>query len=103
MQQFAVLNTREIKIIREKLIEQFGYFLEEEYAYLQTEKKRIFVVNKDLGKINLKNLIIDRVGLYFAELMENSSVRLSKEGSQLLWKEAQKNKKKLKNIIELNK
>lgn len=99
----TVLNTRELKNIKEKLFEQFGYSPEEDYAYLQTEKNRIFIVNKDIGKINVKNLIIDRAGLYFAELMDNGSVRLSKEGSQLLWEEAQKNKKKLKNTIELSK
>jgi len=104
----TVLNTREIKTIREKLIEQFGYFLEEDYAYFVTEKSRVFLVNKDIGKINQKNLIIDRVGLYFAELMDDSSVRLSKEGSQLLWEEVQKKnekgkEKKLKNVVELSK
>ena len=103
MQKYTILNTRELKKIREKLIEQFGYFPKEDYAYLQTEKNRLFIINKDIGKVNVKNLIVDRVGLYFAELMEDSSVRLSKEGAQLLGEEAGKNNKKLKNTVLLSK
>lgn len=105
MKNYHILNTREIKILREKLTEQFGYFPEEDYAYLQTEKNRIFITTKDLAKLNLDHLIVDRIGLYFAELMENGSVRLSKEGVQLFWREVQRKKKtkELKNAVELSK
>lgn len=88
--------------MKEKITETFGYFPEENYAYLQTEKGKLFLITRDIAKIELQNLKIDRVGLYFAEVKENE-VRLSKEGAQLLAEEAQKNKKALKNVITLTK
>ena len=93
------INTREIKRIKEILINEFGYFLTGDFAYLMNEKNRLFVVNKDLARIDLKKLRIDRIGLYFAEV-KNSQVRLSKEGTQLLAQEAKKDKKQLNNEIK---
>ena len=101
MQQLAILNTRDIKIIRERVQAQFGYFLEEGYAYLKNNQYKLFVVTKDISRLPLKNLIIDKLGLYFAETMRNGEVRLSKEGAQLLAAEAQKNKITLKNAVSL--
>lgn len=88
--------------MKEKISGHFGYFPEENYAYLQTEKGKIFLINRDIAKIELRNLKIDRVGLYFAEVKENE-IRLSKEGAQLLAAETQKNKKQLKNVVTLTK
>ena len=100
MQSLTILNTREVKRIKELLISQFGYALQEDYAYLQNDKNRIFLVNKDAARLDWKKLIIDKMGLYFAEDKE-TEIRLSKEGAQLLASEAKKNKKKLLNLIEL--
>src|SRR3989344_4473447 len=102
MQKINILNTREIKKIRELTTEDYGYFPEEDYAYLQSEKGKIYLVNKYVGRIDLKKLRIDKLGLYFAEIKDDN-VRLSKEGAQLLGKLAEKNKKKLKNVVELDK
>ena len=100
MQQLAILNTRDIKKIKEAVIREFGYFPEEEYAFIQNENNKLYIVSKDIAKINLKNLIIDRVGLYFAEV-KNTQVRLSKEGAQLLAEAARKKKIELTNVVEL--
>ncbi len=100
MQKLAILNTREIKKIKNIVTEQFGYFPEEDYAFVQNENDRLFIVSKDIAKLNLNNLIIDRVGLYFAEV-KNTQVRLSKEGAQLLAAAARHQGKKLKNVVEL--
>lgn len=88
--------------MKEKISGQFGYFPEENYAYLQTEKGKLFLITRDIAKIELQNLKIDRVGLYFAEVKENE-IRLSKEGAQLLAEEARKNKKQLQNVVALTK
>ena len=100
MQSLTILNTREVKRVKDLLIQQFGYALQEDYAYLQNDKDRIFIVNKDAAKLDWKKLIIDKMGLYFAEDKE-TEIRLSKEGAQLLVREAQLHKKKMVNIIEL--
>ncbi len=96
--KLTILNTREIKKIRENIIQQFGSFLKNEYVYLKNDKYKIFIVNRDISQIELKNLRIDRAGLYFAEV-KGDQIRLSKEGTQLLFKE---NQGLLKNLIELN-
>lgn len=96
MQTLTILNTREIKKIREQLVEQFGGFFQKDYAYLKNEKNKVFIINKDLAKLDLKTLRIDRYGLYVMEVMKNK-IRLSKEGTQLLAKECPK----LKNVCEL--
>lgn len=100
MQQLTILNTREVKKIHNSLMQQFGYFLQEDYVYLLTENEKVFIINRDFGKIDTTKLIIDRVGLYFAEF-KNGRARLSKEGTQLFVHEAERNKKTIKNRVEL--
>tara|TARA_Y100000310_G_scaffold34190_1_gene32338 strand:+ start:1130 stop:1591 length:462 start_codon:yes stop_codon:yes gene_type:complete len=97
MQQLKILNSREVKRIKEIVVKDFGGFLNEDYAYLQNEKGKVYVINKDIAKIKLENLKIDKMGLYFAEV-KNNQVRLSKEGAQLL----NLQNKKLQNIVSLN-
>ena len=97
MQQLKILNSREVKRIKEIVVKDFGGFLQEDYAYLQNEKGKVFVINKDIARIKLENLKIDKMGLYFAEV-KNNQVRLSKEGAQLLTLQ----NKKLQNIVSLN-
>ncbi len=98
MQQLKILNTREVKKIKEVVLRDYGCFPEEDYAYLQSENDKIFLVNKDVARIDLKKLKIDRMGLYFAEI-KDGNIRLSKEGAQLL---AREGAGKLKNAVELS-
>tara|TARA_Y100000310_G_scaffold89923_1_gene87137 strand:- start:87423 stop:87884 length:462 start_codon:yes stop_codon:yes gene_type:complete len=95
--KLTILNTREVKKIRQLLEQNFGSFLKEDYAYLRNQKNRVFIVNKDLAKIDLRGLRIDRIGLYFGEIKPNQ-FRLSKEGAALLVKES----KKVNNVITLS-
>ncbi len=101
MQRLIILNTREIKKIREMATGQFGHFPTDDYVYLRSEKNKVFLVNKDVGRINLRNLIVDKIGLYFAEI-RNGDIRLSKEGAQLLVRDARKHKKKVINTLALD-
>ena len=98
MQTLTILNSRDIKKIRQAFEETYGAFFTGDYVYLQGKDGRISLINKDIAKIDLKKLRVDKFGLYVAEL-KNNSVRLSKEGAQLLAKEA---RDKLKNIVELD-
>lgn len=100
MQKVQILNSREVKVLRKNIETMFGYSLEEDYAYLQTDKGRVFIISRDVAKVDWTKLIIDKIGLYFAEV-HDKQVRLSKEGAELLWLEAKKGKKKLKNVISL--
>src|SRR3989344_6456422 len=96
--QNKILNNKEIKKIKEQCVKQFGVFLKEDYAYLLNENERLFIINKDITRIDLKELRIDRFGLYFAEVKENQ-LRLSKEGAQLLAQESGE----LQHTVELTK
>ncbi len=131
--QIRFLNSKEIKKIKEQIIKQFGFFPEyriamsnekadagvkndaghgdkqeyafrQEYAFLLNEKEKLFIVNKDVEQVNLRNLKLDRLGLYFAD-MKNEQIRLSKEGAQFLALKAgeQGKRQELKNAVELNK
>ncbi len=107
MQSLTFLNTREIKQLRESITGQFGYFPAGDYAFLRNEKDRIFIVSKDIARLNLPHLIIERIGLYFAEARKPEAhtqpqVRLSKEGAQFLAREAKKKKVKLTNVATLS-
>ena len=90
MQRLKILNTRDLKEIRNKLKEQFDYDYQEDYAFLMNEKGRIYIINKDLSRVDFKKLRVDKFGLYFGEL-RNQEVRLSMEGAWLVGKKAKKN------------
>ena len=98
MQTLTILNTRDIKKIRQLFEETYGAFFIGDYAYLQGKDGRLSLINKDMAKIDLQKLRVDKFGLYVAEIKGNS-VRLSKEGAQLLATEA---REKLKNIVKLD-
>jgi NOL1/NOP2/fmu family ribosome biogenesis protein len=101
MQTLTILNSKEIKRIREIITVQFGHFFTEDYAYLRTDKDKIYMINKDVARIDWDKLIVDKAGMYFGEDKGNE-IRLSKEGTQLLALDARKNKVKLKDVVELD-
>lgn len=95
MQNLKILNKKQIKEILNLIKKQWDADVILDYAFLQSSKNKIYIINKDALKINLSNLKINSLGLYFAEI-KNSEIRLSIEGSQLIGPKAKKN------IIELN-
>ncbi|MBR9683358.1 hypothetical protein GOV03_02350 [Candidatus Woesearchaeota archaeon] len=95
MQRLNILNTREVKKIKEKLKEQFGFVGVLDYAFLLNAKDRIFIVNRDVSRIDLEKLKVDKYGMYFGEL--GDELRLSMEGAWMIGKKAKKN------VVELEK
>ena len=95
MKKLKILNNKEIKKILEILKQQFGFKEKLDYVFLINQRNRLYLVNKEISKLNLENLRIDSIGLYFGEY-RHDEVRLSIEGSQMI------GKKSTKNIIELN-
>ncbi len=80
---WKILNSREIKEVKKKLIAWLGELPELDYGFLLNEKNKVYLVSKDIAEVDLSSLRLDRIGLYFAELMESGEIRLSVEGSQL--------------------
>jgi|TARA_B100001971_G_scaffold84700_1_gene78292 NOL1/NOP2/fmu family ribosome biogenesis protein len=95
MPQLKILNTKEIKQILKLIENQWNAKLKLNYAFLKNNKNRIFIINKDISKIDLEKLRINSIGMYFCET-RNDKIRLSIEGSQIVGPKA------MKNIVEIN-
>jgi NOL1/NOP2/fmu family ribosome biogenesis protein len=92
--KLTFLNTREVKKIKQQVMDEFGSWFEGDYAFLMNEKKRIFMINKSVNQVDFDKLRVDRIGLYIGEVLK-TKVRLSKEGAQLLATRDVKNKVEL--------
>lgn len=89
MESWKILASKEIKQIRRLLQEQWGFSGELEYAFLQSAKDNIYIISRDVAKVDWTKLRISSAGLYFGEL--KNGLRLSIEGSQLVGPHATKN------------
>lgn len=87
------LNSKETKEVKRKLDLQFG-FSDIHYAFLMNDNNKIFIVNRDVDRLNLKVLRINTIGVYFGEDY-GDEVRLSIEGSQIVGPHA------IKGVVEL--
>ena len=95
MQKLQILNSREVKGIVDKLTDQFGFKEKLDYAFLLNEKNKVYIINRDVSRLDYMKLKIDKFGFYFGEL-KNEEFRLSMEGAWLIGNQAKKN------IIDLN-
>ena len=89
MQNLKILNRKETKEILGAMREQWGFDGELDYAFLKTEKGRIYIANRELFDIDLSKLKVNSIGMYFGEM--KNGLRLSIEGSQLIGPKAKKN------------
>lgn len=91
-----ILNTRDIKKITEELKLQYGIKeLKFNYTFLKNNKHRIFITNKDIGKVDFSKIRVNGIGLYFAN-QDKLGLRLTIEGSQLIGNKA------VKNVLEIS-
>ncbi len=92
MKKLQILNTRELKEIKKALTKQFNFKGKLPYVFLISPRNRLYIINKDLSRIDLNKLgtKIDSLGLYFGEY-KNTTIRLSMEGSILIAKHSSKN------------
>jgi len=90
------MNSKEVKNLFLKLKEQFGVEEKPNFVYLINNKEKVYVLNRDIEKIDYESYWIDSAGLYFGTYQKDG-FRLSIEGSQILSKLAKKN------VLELTK
>ena len=95
-QGLKFLNSKEIKEIKKKLEAQYDFSGPLDYAFLISEKNKVYIVKKDIDAINLESMRINSFGIYFCEDY-GDKLRLSIEGSQIIGPYAKKN------VIELDK
>ena len=95
MPELKILNNKETKEIYKLIEKQWGAKMKLDYGFLKNNKDRIFVVSKDISKIDTSKLRLNSVGMYFCEY-GRVGIRLSIEGSQIIGPKA------AKNIVELD-
>ena len=96
MQNLKILNKKESERILNRIKEQFGIKkIDFDCGILENKDGKIFLMTKDINKIDLSKLRINELGLYVARL--DKELRLTIEGSQLFGKDA------TKNVYEINK
>ena len=95
MPELKILNNKEIKGIYKLIEKQWGAKVKLDCGFLSNSKNRIFIISKDISKIDTSKLRLNSAGMYFCEVDERG-IRLSIEGSQLLGAKA------AKNLVELN-
>jgi|SRR3989338_379916 len=94
MPELKFLNSKETKEILKLIEEQWGAKLKLDYTFAKNNKHRVFIINKDVSKIDFSKLRINSIGMYFCDL--ENGIRLSIEGSQIIGPEA------TKNVAEIN-
>lgn len=90
MEKRKILNKKRIKEILESIKQQFGSVAKLDYGFVLTAKEKVYIVNKEIGQVDLDGARINSLGMYFCEYRHNQ-VRLSIEGSQLVGPTATKN------------
>lgn len=91
------LRSKEKKQFCNAIEKQWGDCPEEikEGVLIRTGKERIYIVNKDIERIDFEKIKISHQGVYIAE--DKNELRLSMEGSQIVGPNA------TKNVLNLNK
>lgn len=95
MENLRFLKSKEVKEILKLINEQWGCNIKLDYVFLMNKGGDVFLINKDVDRIEFENLRINNLGLYFAEY-RNNELRLSIEGSHLVGPLA------VKNILEIS-
>lgn len=90
------LSGRDLKPVLARIKKQWDAEIDFPWAWYQSNKNNLFVLSKDITKIDPGKLRINSVGLYIGEF-KKGEIRLSIEGSQLIGPHAKKN------IVELDK
>lgn len=93
LDKWKVLNSREVKEIMGIIKQQWGADLSDvsdSCGFLEGKDGDIFLISRDVEKLDLQQLRINSLGLYFGQL-RNNELRLSIEGSQIVGKTATKN------------
>lgn len=84
------MKSKEVKEVLNLIYEQWGFNFESDYVFLMNEKGDVFVINRDIERIEFENLNINSLGLYFGEL-RHGEFRLSVDGSQIIGPNSSKN------------
>jgi NOL1/NOP2/fmu family ribosome biogenesis protein len=85
------INSKERKELLARVVERWGSELSEDYVFLMNTKNKVFVVSRDVERVDLEKIRVNNIGLYFGEVTERDELRLSIEGSSIVGRKAKKN------------
>lgn len=90
--------------IRKVVEKNFGSKISDEIGF-EIRNEKIYFFNKELKNIyeflKLKNLKLEKLGIYFGKIKRNEKIQLSIEGSQFVGKSANKNILEIDNFEKL--
>ncbi|MBS3156457.1 hypothetical protein J4413_04495 [Candidatus Woesearchaeota archaeon] len=90
MENLKILNSKEKKQILDRIKKHFGIKeLDLDYAFFRNSENKIFLLNKDVKKVDFDKLRVNSLGVYFGAF--DNGFRLSIEGSQLIGDKAEDN------------
>lgn len=84
------LNSKEKKVLLKTINDYFGSNFETDDRIYITNQDKIYLITKDIEKIDIDKIKVRNMGLYLGQIMQGA-IRLSIEGSQLIGKTATKN------------
>src|SRR3989344_2554803 len=87
MESQKALSSKEAKEIKKILEENYGYKHKLDYQFFMNEKEKIFIINREISNVNLVDIKINSIGLYFGQWTKGL-LRLSVEGSQIVGPES---------------
>ena len=76
MPELKILNNKEIKKILSLIENHWGAKLKLDYGFLKNQKNRVFVITKEISKVDVSKLKLNSVGMYFCDIGAHG-IRLS--------------------------
>ena len=64
MPELKILNSKEIKETYKQIESQWGANVKLECGFLRNNKNRVFIVNKEISRIETSKLRINSIGMY---------------------------------------
>jgi len=95
MDKLRFLNKKESERIIGMVESQFGFKGKLDYIFALSLKNNVYIVNRDLARIDIDRLRLNSVGLYFGEMVGHE-IRMSIEGAQIIGPGSSKN------VVELD-
>lgn len=83
MIHLSVLKTREVKKIIGFIEDRFDVKIDLNYVFFKNNKDRIYIVNREINKIDMRDLKVDTLGFYFCS-EEKDGYRLSFDGAMMI-------------------
>ena len=93
--ELKVLNSKEVKELKKIIKNNWDSDVDLDYAFVHSGSERLYVINKEISKIDWQNLRISMMGSSIGTYNEKG-FRLNIEGTQLVGPSAKKN------VIEIN-